>query len=169
MNEQPESHEALPEDLRAIGDAVSRMPTPPPPADLAARTMNRIQAGEREPRRSSIRAGVSRLSVWLKPITSPAGRVAAAFLLVGTLALLTNPITSERLGRMVEGVIGTRTTDRIEGVVDKMLDAVGPAKVPGADYDWALAEDRNRAPTPHKNPNNRDMPRTALPAERQSA
>jgi len=97
--------------LRA-GDAVARMSRPSAPSGLAARTLARISA----------RFPVKRVFWMMRPITHPVARIAAAALIIYTLAPLTDLDFASKLGAELEQhVFGKRVEDRVEAFVDGVL------------------------------------------------
>jgi hypothetical protein len=100
-------------DLAAAAQAVATMPAPEVPSDLAARTQARVIAKS---------APFKRMFWLLRPITHPIARVAAAAMIIFGLAPLTDLETADVLGRRIEErIIGSKMTDRIEGMVDTLL------------------------------------------------
>lgn len=115
-------HEGLSIEQIRAGEAVQALPRPQPPRDLAARTMARIGACK----------PVKRVFLLLRPITHPLARLAAAILIIYSLAPMTDLDIATPLGRGIEkNVLGSAATDRIEGFVDNMLVQHGPAS-----YSW---------------------------------
>lgn len=133
------ANENLTPDLQRASEAVERLPKPQPPADLADRTLARIEAGlsrqdiadlpASEPRLVSASALGPRRSWLMRKITNPLARVAAVLLLVTMLGLVVNLDTGERIGRISENILGEKTTDRIERFLDHVFVALGPADV----------------------------------------
>ncbi|GMV82775.1 MAG: hypothetical protein AMXMBFR7_39590 [Planctomycetota bacterium] len=154
------THEAddLPPDLREAGEAVRKLPLPAVPADLAARTLARaqnLQAAASAPRHEAVASKrFEERPWWLRPITSPMGRAAAAVVLAVTLVAVTNPRSAERLGVLVGQWIGERNTDKLDHFVDRVLTVVGPRGV-------ALETPETPAPA---RPNGARGPHTAAPA-----
>jgi hypothetical protein len=102
----------LDENLLRLGDSISGLSRPTPPAGLAARTMAHIQANLKPAKRV----------FWLlQPITNPVARVAAAAAIVAMLFPLTDFETGATLGRGIENRLGARVTDSIESMVDNVL------------------------------------------------
>jgi hypothetical protein len=109
-------------ELLAAGQAVGRLPSAEPPAGLAEHTLARLE-------REGLVARPGKPSAWrwwIRPITHPLARLAAALVLFSALGVLGNVETAERVGRFFEGLIGPRATDRLEVWVDRMLLCLGP-------------------------------------------
>lgn len=133
-NENLKEHregEELPPELLALGETVGRLPRSEPPADLGKRTLDRVAA---ELPAGGVGASESRSKIrtlpwWIRPITNPIARVAAAVALISTLGLFGNLDTAERVGLLTERVIGENTTDQLEKFVDRVLLTYGPVKL----------------------------------------
>jgi len=119
----------LRQDLREVGRAVADLPHLLPPKDLTTRTLARVEREPLVPVNLEALANLRSCSLWVHKFTHPCARVAAALLLIGFLGLLSNLDTAEWVGRTAERLIGTRTTDRMEGMVDHVLVLYGPVDV----------------------------------------
>jgi hypothetical protein len=141
MNAQ---HDSLPPDLQRVGDEIAALPPECPAPGLAQRTLNRL---------SQVAGSVKKESRWwLRNITHPAARIAAAVFLVALVGLFTNMYSAERIGRWVERMIGTHATDRIEIFVDRVLPTANAADPQLSD---AAPENDNRAPQIRRAPKDR--------------
>ena len=93
-------------------------------------------------------------SWWLRQITNPCARAAAALVLVGFLGLIAGLVrnydTAERVGRLTERIIGTKATDRIERIMDGVL-ALYPVQLGEKDLERLVGgplPDRQDLPAP---------------------
>ncbi|MBI3830411.1 MAG: hypothetical protein HY291_12900 [Planctomycetes bacterium] len=179
-----ETNEELPRELQRIGAAVQRLPRPQPPADLAGRTLARIDAGvgsaaaanAAEPLRpgqaAKPLAPERRRSWWLRKITNPLARAAAMLLLAVMMGLVVNLDTAERIGRASERLLGTKTTDRVEGFLDRVFVAFGPAEVSDRDVaNLAGLRDlpkNDLPPAPHRKPPETRPTTLILPGTREA-
>jgi hypothetical protein len=95
--------------------AVSHLRRPAPPAGLAKRTLARL-------------AGLPKRTVWyLRPITHPLARIAAAAVIIYTLAPLTDFDLAAPLGAKLQAhIISSQVADKVAGVVDRLLLMAGP-------------------------------------------
>jgi len=117
MNENPE----LSNELMDLGRRIEALPHPQPPEGLVARTLACIE------RTVEVRIVQPVKKVWwLRPITHPFARLVAALLLVSTLACLGDIDRAERVGQFMSRFMGTRTTERLEVIVDRVLLTFGP-------------------------------------------
>ena len=107
-----ELNDMTPEMQRA-GEAVARLSRPEAPSNLTARTLARAIAESKPVRRV----------VWfLRPITHPVARVAAAAMIIAMMSPMTDLNTADVLGQRIEQkIIGPQVADRIEGFVDSLL------------------------------------------------
>ena len=109
--------------LEQAGEAVARLSRPLPPAGLAARTLARI---------SGSCAPVKRIFWMLRPITHPIARIAAAALIIYTLAPMTDMEIGSHLGsQLEEHVLGSTVEDPVEHFVDGVLTHYAPADTQG--------------------------------------
>ena len=158
-NREEQAHHAdsfeLSPELQRIGEAVARMPRSQPPADLNRRTLERAEKSLREAPPPS-RSIEFRLRWWRREITNPFARLAAMLALLVVLGLITNLDTAERLGKFTERLLGTRTTDHIETLVDRMLLTFGPVEVNPQDVERLagsqLAPSNSLRPGPYPSP-----------------
>jgi len=117
MNKKPE----LDEELLGIGRRVEALPHPQPPAGLVARTLACIE------KTVDLRIIQPVKKVWwLRPITHPFARLVAALLLISTLACISDIDRAERVGHFMGRLMGDRTAERIEVIVDRVLLTFGP-------------------------------------------
>lgn len=134
MNENPE----LNDELLNIGRQIEALPHPQPPKSLVARTLACIE------KTVDIRIVQPVKKVWwLRPITHPIARLVAALLLISTLALLADIDRAERVGQFMSRLMGARTTERLEVLVDRVLLSFGP--VSDVDKDVVRQPERPRA------------------------
>ena len=117
MNEKTE----LNEELLDIGRRVEALPHPQPPGGLVTRTLVCIEKAVD----ARIIQPVKKVW-WLRPITHPFARLVAALLLVSTLACLSDVDRAERVGHFMGRLMGDRTTERLEVIVDRVLLTFGP-------------------------------------------
>lgn len=117
MNERNE----LSKDLLEIGRRVEALPHPQSPPGLVARTLACIE------KTVDLKLVQPVKKVWwLRPITHPFARLVAALMLIATLACLSDIDRAERVGHFMSRLMGSRTTDRIEVIVDRVLSTFGP-------------------------------------------
>lgn len=117
MKENPD----LDRELLDIGRCVEALPHPQPPAGLVARTLACIE------KTVDVRIIQPVKKVWwLRPITHPFARLVAALLLISTLACLSDIDRAERVGHFMSRLMGDRTAERIEIIVDRVLLTFGP-------------------------------------------
>ena len=112
----------VPPELLETGKFVRRLPLVPVPDDLAERTVARVYSqpgAERSPA----------CHWWLRQITHPWARVAAAGVLLAVVVALSNVNTGERVGRFFERLMGPNTTEHLEQFVDRVLNTIGPKNV----------------------------------------
>jgi hypothetical protein len=167
MNEDLNEHregEALPPELLALGETVGRLPRSEPPTDLGKRTLDRVAAElpAIEVGASEAKFRISMLPWWIRPITNPIARVAAAVALVSTLGLFGNLDTAERVGILTERVIGEGTTDQLEKIVDRVLLTYGPVRLSDKDMNM-LVGGHGYVPPSLKNPRPNKQDSTAVP------
>jgi len=114
----------VPPELLETGKFVRRLPLVPVPDDLAERTVARVYSqAEAELKATGARRW------WLRPITHPWARVAAAGILLAVVVALSNVNTGERVGRFFERLMGPNTTEQLEQLVDRVLNTIGPKNV----------------------------------------
>lgn len=127
--ESPSEHR-----IAMAGAAVSRLSIPEPPKDLASRTLKRI-AAEYMP--------VKRVFWYLRPITNPLARLAAAAAIIFLMVPLTDLSIAAPLGaRIEENILGTRTTEQIEGMMDALLVRYGTTSYSQAYLDAFMGDPR---------------------------
>jgi hypothetical protein len=103
-------------------EAVAGLSRPLPPAGLAARTMARISGA----------LPVKKVFWMLRPITHPIARIAAAALIIYTLAPLTDMEWGSHLGAQIEEhVLGSSVEDPVANFVDGVLIHYTPADSQG--------------------------------------
>jgi len=117
MKENPE----LNKELLDIGRRLEALPHPQPPSGLVARTLACIE----ETVDLRIIQPVKKVW-WLRPITHPFARLVAALMLIATLACLSDIDRAERVGHFMGRLMGDRTAEKIEGIVDRVLLTFGP-------------------------------------------
>jgi hypothetical protein len=110
----------VPPELLETGQFIRRLPLLPVPHDLAERTLARVYADANPaPARHW----------WLRQITHPWARVAAAGVLLAVVVALSNVNTGERVGRFFERLMGPGATEHLEQFVDRVLNTIGPKNV----------------------------------------
>jgi hypothetical protein len=123
-NREPKKEESglngVPPELLETGKFVRRLPLLPVPDDLADRTLARVYA-DASPAQAR--------RWWLRPITHPWARAAAAGILLAVVVALSNVNTGERVGRFFERLMGPSTTEHLEQFVDRVLNTIGPKNV----------------------------------------
>jgi len=98
--------------LVKAGEAVAGLSRPQAPAGLAARALARISSA----------MPVKKVFWMLRPITHPVARIAAAALIIYTLAPLTDIELGSKLGSQIEQhVTGSSLEDPVEHFVDGVL------------------------------------------------
>jgi len=146
-----ENHD-LPPELLCVGERVAALPGEAPRPGLAQRTLSRIARAAGSVQKES--------RWWLRNITHPAARIAAAVLLIALVGLFTNRSSAERIGRWVEQLIGATATDRIENLVDQVLPT--PSNADPLISDAAPVERR----TPNRHAPSKDQPASWIEGER---
>jgi hypothetical protein len=118
MNRHDRRDEPLAPPLARAGGAVADLPREDPPADLVKRTLARI-AEQCQP--------VKEVFWLLRPIFSPAARVAAAAAIILVMLPMADVDVAAPLGAKIErGIIGPAAAERIEHVLDSILVRNGP-------------------------------------------
>ena len=108
--------------LVKAGEAVAGLSRPQPPAGLAARALARISAS----------MPAKKVFWMLRPITNPVARIAAAALIIYTLAPLTDIEWGSKLGAQIEEhVTGSSVEDPVENFVDGVLTHYTPGDSQG--------------------------------------
>jgi hypothetical protein len=121
-------------EMQRAGDAVARLSRPDAPADLTARTLARAIAGSKP---------VKRVIWFLRPITHPVARVAAAAMIIAMMSPMTDLNTADALGQRIEQkIIGPQVADHIEGFVDSILVMRGAPGYEQSDLDALMGVNR---------------------------
>ena len=105
-----------------------------PQVCLASRTLNRIE----------IECKPAKKVIWLlRPITHPLARIAAAAVIIYTLAPLTDLKIAAPLGASIEEkILGARAAERIEEIVDVLLINYGDSSYPQSYLDAFMGDPR---------------------------
>ena len=123
-----------PEQARAA-EAIAGLSRSEPPVGLAQRTLNRL--AEVKP--------IKRAVWFLRPITNPVARVAAAALIVFTLSPMTDLNWADSLGQRIEQSVGSRVADGFESFVDGILVYQRPGNYKQSDLDALMGVNRGNS------------------------
>ena len=144
MDENQHRYEVDDPVLRGAGEAVARLAAVEPPPGLAARTLARLTAGCQPVKRA----------FWLfRPIFNPLARLAAAAAIIFLLAPMTDLNMATPLGMRIEGVIGVRATDHLEGFIDSLLVRNGVPDYPEYELEAVIGVRRPNFPVLRRHQN----------------